>query len=202
MYADKSIRTYLDDLASNKPAPGGGSAAALEAAMGCALMSMVANFTISNKRYSSVRDKAGAWLAGSERMRKRLLKLADDDVNSYGRLSAAMKDFKNEPSKLEACYKEACGVPFEVLGIASEALGLLTEVAEYGNKNLITDTAIAALMLESGFYGARFNVYINLKYINDKNYVENVHKTVFDAEEAAARLKKEVLERCEEVIIE
>ena len=46
MYRTQSLQQYLDDLAAKKPAPGGGSAAALVGAIGCALLSMACNGTI------------------------------------------------------------------------------------------------------------------------------------------------------------
>ena len=55
--------------------------------------------------------------------------------------------------------------PYEVCKISADCLKLCDELVICGNKNLITDTAIAAICLEGAFFSAKFNVYINLKYI-------------------------------------
>ena len=74
------------------------------------------------------------------------------------------------------------------------------KLAKSGNKNLITDTAIAAIMLESSFFSAKFNVYINLKYIKDIDFVGEVHKVLSPLEKSMLELKEEILEMCEDVI--
>ena len=63
MYINKPLREYLDDLAARKPAPGGGSAAALAASIGAALLVMVLNYTAGNEKYRQVQEKAAAILA-------------------------------------------------------------------------------------------------------------------------------------------
>jgi formiminotetrahydrofolate cyclodeaminase len=74
------------------------------------------------------------------------------------------------------------------------------ELAGIGNKNLITDTAIAALFLESAFFAAKFNVYINLKYIKDLEFVGKIHRALAPLEDTLPKLKEEILEKCEDVI--
>lgn len=201
MYAEKSLKEYLDDLAAKRPAPGGGSAAALEAATGCALMSMVANFTITNKRYEGVKDKAAGSLKKSEDFRIRLLRLVDEDVRAYEKLSDGFTRYKEGSPEREALCKEACNVPYNACRIAYEALLICKDLAVFGNKNLVTDTAIAALMLESAFFGAKYNVYINLKYINDERFVKEAHKSLSGLEERVPKLKEEILHTCEETIL-
>ncbi|MCX5667262.1 MAG: cyclodeaminase/cyclohydrolase family protein [Candidatus Omnitrophica bacterium] len=189
MYIDGSVRVYLNDLAARKPAPGGGSAAALNAAIGAGLLSMVANYT----------DGAEAVLKKTEEARKRLQALIDADIEAYGKLSKAMKECK-DPAKLDASYREAAKPPYEVCKISAECLKLCEELADRGNKNLITDVAIAAICLEGAFFAAKFNVYINLKYIKDMDFIGEIHKTLQPLEEELPKLKEGILEKCEDVI--
>ena len=70
MYLESPLKTYLDDLAAKKPAPGGGSAAALAASIGAGLISMVANYTVDNPRYKNVEEEAAAILTKSEDARE------------------------------------------------------------------------------------------------------------------------------------
>ena len=189
MYIKGSIETYLNDLAARKPAPGGGSAAALNAAIGTGLMSMVASYT----------DGAQGVLKKTEEARKRLQVLIDADIEAYGKLSRAMKECK-DPAKLDASYREAAKPPYEVCKISAECLKLCEELAERGNKNLITDVAIAAICLEGAFFAAKYNVYINLKYIKDMDFIGEIHKVLQPLEEELPKLKEEILEKCEDII--
>ncbi|MDP3786779.1 MAG: cyclodeaminase/cyclohydrolase family protein [Candidatus Omnitrophota bacterium] len=189
MYIRESIETYLNDLAAKKPAPGGGSAAALNAAIGTALISMAANYT----------DGAKGILKKAEDARKKLQALIDADVEAYGKLSKAIKECK-DPAKLDSFYKEAARVPYEICKISAESLKLCEELSGCANKKLITDVAIAAICLEGAFFAAKYNVYINLKYIKDMDFIGETHKVLQPLEEELPKLKEEILERCEEVI--
>lgn len=191
MYNKGSIETYLNDLAARKPAPGGGSAAALNAAIGAALMSMAANYS----------DGAQAILKETEEARKRLQVLIDADVEAYGKLSEALKGSRVKGVGLaDEMYKEAARPPYEVCKISAECLKLCRELAGCCNKNLITDVAIAAICLEGAFFAAKYNVYINLKYIKDMDFIGGIHKVLQPLEEELPKLKEDILEECEEVI--
>jgi len=200
MYINRSLKEYLNDLAAKRPAPGGGSAAALAASVGASLMSMVANYTVGNPKYKEVEGKVASILVRVENHRAQLQGLVDRDVDAYNRLSTGIKEFSKNPSRLDEIYKEAITPPLEVCKITSECLKLCKDLAEYGNKNLITDTAIAAIMLEGAFLSAKFNVYINLKYIKDMDYIEKVHKALAPLEDEMPKLKEDILEKCEDVI--
>ena len=200
MYIDSPLKTYLDDLAARKPAPGGGSAAALTAAIGTSLMSMVANYTAGNPKYKAVESKVSAILTKVNKASARLKSLVDEDVEAYGKLSKSLKTLKEGSAELEKSFKDALNPPFEMCKLCDECLRLCGELVEIGNKNLITDIAIAAILLEGAFFSAKFNVYINLKYIKDMDYIGKIHKVLAPLEEELPKLKEEILEKCEDVI--
>ncbi|MFH1640742.1 MAG: cyclodeaminase/cyclohydrolase family protein [Candidatus Omnitrophota bacterium] len=83
MYCDKSIKEYLNDLSARLPAPGGGSAAALNAALGISLVSMVVNFTIGKPKYAKYETELKSILEKSEDLRSEFLELVDLDVLAY-----------------------------------------------------------------------------------------------------------------------
>ena len=83
MYRDSSLKLYLDDLAAKLPAPGGGSAAALTAALGQALVSMVINFTLGKVKYAQFEKDLTIELEKSEKLRREFLDLVDRDVEAY-----------------------------------------------------------------------------------------------------------------------
>ena len=200
MYNDRPLREYLNDLAAKSPAPGGGSAAALSAAIGASLMSMVANYTIGNAKYKDSEAKVSEILKKSEKCRTEFQTLIDKDVEAYEKLAAGIKDVGKDSPALEKLYKEALKPPFDICMITSHALRLCKDLAACGNKNLITDTAIAAILLEGAFFAAKYNVYVNLKYIKDIDFVGEIHKTLSPLEDSMPALKEEILEMCEDVI--
>lgn len=207
MYINSAIKKYLDDLSARKPAPGGGSAAALSAAVGASLMSMVANYTVGNPKYIANEAEAAWVLARSENFRAELEALVDKDVEAYEKLSEKIRGSrsqgpgsKDKSVDLDEAYKEAIKPPLEICKITAEALKVCKDLAACGNKNLITDTAIAAILLEGAFFSAKFNVYINLKYVKDIDFVGEIHKVLSPLEESMPELKEEILEMCEEII--
>ena len=142
MYCDKSLKQYLNDLAAKLPAPGGGSAAAFTAAMGASLVSMVINFTIGKTKYARFQEELKTILGKSEKLREEFLRLADLDVVAY--------KSKN--------IRDALDVPFMVCRLCFEGIKLCPPLITKGNVNLISDAAVAAILLESAFASAFLNV--------------------------------------------
>src|SRR3989338_2940801 len=194
MYLNRPIKEYLDDLAARKAAPGGGSAAALSASIGTGLMGMVANYTIGNIKYKSNEARVADILVNAEKFSQELQGLIDEDVEAYNKLSKAVKESKDDPAKIEPLYKDAVDVPFNVCRITSECIKLCMDLVRIGNKNLITDTAIAAILLEGAFFSAKFNVYINLKYVKDMDYIDRIHKFLHPLEKEMPKLKEDIIE--------
>lgn len=160
MYRNKSISQYLDDLAAKKPAPGGGSAAALSAALGASLISMVINFTLGKPKYAKHEKELKRILTKSEKLRTEFLNLVDLDVIAY--------ESKN--------LKDALNIPLMVCRLCFEAIKLCPPLIHKGNINLISDVAVAAALLESAYSCAYFNVEINLRLLGDKSLNRKVRK--------------------------
>src|SRR5580692_4585520 len=91
MITQASVETFLDELASGRPTPGGGSAAAIMGAMGAALVSMVCNVTIGKKGYEGVEAEMRSVLAESERVRRRLTAMVAEDIDAFNSILAAYK---------------------------------------------------------------------------------------------------------------
>ena len=91
MLSENTVTQFLQDLASSKPAPGGGSAAALCGAIGAALVSMVGNLTTGKKKYADVEDQIQAMLGQAETLRLKFIDLVSDDIQVYTAVSAAFK---------------------------------------------------------------------------------------------------------------
>ncbi|MCX5703048.1 MAG: cyclodeaminase/cyclohydrolase family protein, partial [Candidatus Omnitrophica bacterium] len=121
-YKEESLKKYLDDLAARLPAPGGGSAAALTAAMGAALISMVVNFTLGKPKYARYEEELGGILEKSEKLREEFLNLVDLDVTAY-----KSKDIRS-----------ALNVPLMVARLCFEGARLCPGLIKKGNINLIS----------------------------------------------------------------
>ena len=184
MYKDKTLKRYLDDLAAKLPAPGGGSAAALDAAMGVSLISMVINFTIGKPKYAKYEDELKAILEKSEKLRQEFLDLVDLDVQAY--------KSKN--------IKDALSVPFMLARLSFEAIKLCPAIINKTNVNLISDIAVAAIMLEAGFACAYQNVEINLKLLGDKKIASAVRKELIQKEKSAKKIRLQTEEKVGKII--
>jgi formiminotetrahydrofolate cyclodeaminase len=170
-YCKESLEKYLEDLAARLPAPGGGSAAAFTAALGASLISMVVNFTLGKPKYAKYEKELEAILSKSEKLRREFLELVDLDVAAYK--SRNMRDSLN--------------VPFMVARLSFEGIKLCPSLIKKGNVNLISDVAVAAALLESGFASACFNVEINLKSLGDKKISSQMRR---ELERKGKMLKK------------
>ncbi len=147
LYRKGSIERYLADLGGPAPAPGGGSAAALAAATAASLLAMACRFTIGRDKYKTFGPRARKILAQSLRRQKRLSVLLDADAQAYGR-----KDW-------EAALRVPAQVCLEAAGILEDACLLM----EKGNRNLVSDVMLAALLARVSFESALFYVMINAK---------------------------------------
>lgn len=179
MLADKTLKGFLEELASASPAPGGGSVAALCGSLASALCSMVCRLTIDKKKYESVSDEFKTILEKTEFYRNEFTRLIDEDTNAFNLVMEAYKlpkttdDEKEKREKaVEAALKKAADIPMEVLKYASEMIEFSITAANKGNVNSLSDSGVAALLLQSAGVAALYNIIINLKLIKDDEYVE------------------------------
>lgn len=184
MYKNKTLKTYLDSLAAKMPAPGGGSAAALTASLGAALISMVINFTLGKPKYAAYEDELKTLLGKSEQLRDKFLALVDLDVIAY--------KSKN--------FRDALDVPFMACRLCFEGIKLCPPLVSKGNKNLISDVAVAAVLLESAFTSAYFNVLINLKCIGDKKLTGPIIRELSKKDRIMKRIRLKTEEKIGKII--
>lgn len=200
MLADMNIKTFLEETASSSPVPGGGSVAALSAGLAAALTAMVANLTIGKKNYEGVEEEMRAIAERAAMIRLKFVADIDRDSDAFNEVMAAFKLPKATEEETEArkaaiqqATKKASLVPLEV---ARDAFGLMesiTAVVEKGNKNAVTDGAVAAMMARTAVLSALYNVKINLGSIKDQSFVDEVSKEVEALEANAISMEKEIL---------
>ncbi len=196
-----SLRNFADELSMDSPAPGGGSAAALCGALSAALSSMVANLTVGKKGYEEVEAEMRATAVKAQALKEDLLRAVDDDTRAFNRVMDAFRlpktteDQKAEKeAAIERATKEATLIPFSVLEKSPALLDLARTVALKGNRNSVSDAAVAGLMSESAASGAYYNVKINLPNIQDKAFKEETLAKADSILEEIKKLGKELSE--------
>lgn len=173
--SDITVTEFSDLLASDAPAPGGGSVAALCGSLAAALGSMVANLTYNKKGYKEHNEKMNCVAKDMQVRRRELLNLIDEDTNAFNIMMAAMKA-QNAAKKgtdkaaiaeadknMDEANKYAISVPLQVMEKIYELLPNLKIVGEFGNINAASDAGVGALLVQAGVKAAGLNVKINLK---------------------------------------
>ena len=184
MYRDNSLKNYLDDLAAKLPAPGGGSAAALSAALGASLISMVVSFTLGKPKYAQYEKELKEILEKSEKLREELLNLVDLDVVAY--------KSKN--------LRDALDAPFMVCRLCFEGIKLCLPLIKKGNVNLISDVGVAAVLLESAVASANFNIEINLKSLGDEKIAKSIRKELTQKRNSVKKIRLQMEEKVGKII--
>jgi len=204
MLSEKPVVAFLDELASSAPAPGGGSAAALVAAIGAALVSMVGNLTVGKKKYVHVQDDIQRILAQSEALRLKCVDLLEKDVSAYTQVTKAYKmprdteeQKKAGSAAIQEALKHATAVPMELAEACVEILNLCPESAEKGNVRAISDVGVGALAAEAALRSAALNVLINLGSIKDETFVKEERARLDALLDGSAELKEEILKDVE-----
>ena len=200
MLAALRVSELLDKTASSDPVPGGGSIAALSAAVAASLAEMVANLTVGKKGYEAVEEEMMAVGEKMRSLREKLLKDMDRDADAYNEVFSAFKLPKSsaeEKEKREQTIqddlKHATLVPWGVAEDAFSILKLARTVITRGNKNAVTDGAVAAMMARTAVLSALCNVKINLGSIKDKDFVDDMKERVKRLEEEALKEEQEIL---------
>ena len=174
------IGEFLDDLASERPTPGGGGAAAISGAMGAALVSMVCNLTIGKPKYAEVEADLKQVLVKSEVLRGELTQAVADDVKAFDAVMGAYGLPKADTdegkaartAKIQAALKEATDVPLECARLCAEVIKLAEVTADKGNLNVISDAGVAVQSAYAGLLSAALNVRVNAASIKDREFAD------------------------------
>lgn len=181
MLVDKSIKQYMDLLSSKEPAPGGGSVSAISGALGVSAMQMVCSLSMGKKDLEENTKFLSDKYENAEDFKRFFLNAIDEDCRAYPRVIASYrlpKATREErlirAREIQDAYKFAAQIPFSIGKRAYEFLDELESIIGFSNKNVITDAYVSAVQLEACIDGAFINVSINLKFINDKDFVNDL----------------------------
>jgi formiminotetrahydrofolate cyclodeaminase len=200
MLADHKITEYLEKAAAGTAVPGGGSVAALNAALAAGLTEMVANLTIGKKGYEEVEEEMIALAGKASQLRNKLSAAVDRDADAYTEVMAAYRLPKTtdeetalRKQKIQDAIKHAARVPLEVARNALAVIELAGQAIQKGNKNAASDGAVAAMNARTGALAAIYNVKINLGSINDDSFVDKLTQEVKELENQVVKMETAAL---------
>ena len=178
--AELQVTQFADLLGSDAPAPGGGSAAALEGALGAALTAMVCALTMGKKKYAEVQDLAQDTLAKASDLKARFLDVMDRDTEAFNAVSAVFSMPKGTPEEkaarsaaMQEALKGCTKTPFEMMELSVEALELTASVVGKTNTSAASDLGVSALSLKAAIQGAWLNVLINIGSLKDADLAQD-----------------------------
>ena len=181
--AELKTSEFVDLLASDAPAPGGGSAAALEGALGAALTAMVCGLTVGKKKYAEFQELAESAQAKATDLKARFVDVMDRDTEAFNVVSAAFgmpKATDEEKAARSAAIQEGLKgctkTPFEMMELAVETLELTASILGKSNDSAASDLGVSALSLRAAIQGAWLNVLINIGSLKDTALAEDYRK--------------------------
>ena len=202
---DLDIKKYMENLASNLPAPGGGSASALAGAQGISLVMMVAELTVGKEKYKEWEPYCQKAISDGAAIQTNFLKAIDDDTDAYNKVGAAFKLPKNTDEEKAARSRAiqvatvlATRVPLRTMGISLDALKVAESLIGKSNPNCSSDIGVGALNLKSALMGAWLNVKINLPGIKD----ENLKNELFEKGKALLEEGNKIADKCYVIVEE
>ena len=191
---DQTIQGWLDELASQSPAPGGGAAAAMNAAVGAALVSMGCNLTIGKPKYAAHEETMRAALASAERARAEALRLADADADAFEAVMAAYRLPKGTDAErdtrteaIQSALYTAADVPLRTARLATEIIALSEDILDGANVNVLSDVAVAASSARAALESAMINVTVNLVSMREGDRRDSLARGVADSSKAPGR---------------
>jgi len=202
---DMNLVDFMNETASESPAPGGGSISAYIGSIGIALGTMVANLSSHKRGWDDSWEEFSQWAEKGKKIQNELLHLVDEDTIAFNKiLDGFKKPKKSEKEKqerkeaIEVATKNAIMVPFTVMETAFGAFEVLKAMAETGNPNSISDAGVGALSIRSCIMGAFLNVKINASGLDDKQFANSILQKGEEIENKTIRKEKEILAIVEE----
>ena len=174
----ESCRKFVEVLASNAPAPGGGGAAALVGAIGTALGNMVGSLTVGKKKYAAVEEEIIALKARCDALQTELLDQVEADDKGFVPLAKAYGIPKDDPTRdavLEEATVTACAVPMHIMELCCQAIDCIAVFAEKGSRLAVSDAGCGAVCCKAALQAASLNVFINTKSLKNRTVAEEMN---------------------------
>ena len=177
------VSSFINEVSTESPAPGGGSVSALAGALGSSLVAMVSNLSFGKKGYEANRDLIEQIGTEAQNIKNSLLILVDQDTQAFDGIISALRmpkktleQKKIRKEQIEITTKYAISVPLSIMEFSLLTLSLSKKIMKIGNKNSISDAGVASELSAASINGAYMNVLINLKDIDSKAYKAKILK--------------------------
>lgn len=171
-----TLDLYLERLASNAPAPGGGSAAALVGALAAALIAMVARISAGNPKYAQQQELAAELVARADELRAQLARARQRDENAFEEVIAAQALPKRDADEsqarqqaLQRALARAAAEPLQAACLALDVLRLTSRSLEIPNRDLSSDVGCAAEFAYAAILACAYNVRVNHRWMRDRD---------------------------------
>jgi glutamate formiminotransferase/formiminotetrahydrofolate cyclodeaminase len=191
--------SFLDEVAAATAAPGGGSAAAHTAALGAALVEMVAGLTLGKKKYADVEAAMQAIRLQAAMLRQQLTQAVDDDAAAFEAVMGTFKlpkdteeQQKSRHAAIQLATLNAARVPLHTVGDAVKVMHLAARCARDGNINAISDAMSGASLARAAITAAGYNVRINLNTLEEKSAGLNILMELRELETHADSIGEEI----------
>lgn len=198
---DMTCREFAEETASESPAPGGGSISAYMGALGAALAAMVANLSSHKAGWDERWEEFSDWAVKAQELKEDLLRLVDEDTESFNRVMAAFGLPKGTDEEKAARFEAiqeatryATEVPFRTMERACDSFEVIKAMAEHGNPNSVTDAGVGALCARSAVLGAFLNVKINAAGLKDKDFAADILARGSEIERRAIEQEAQIME--------
>ena len=198
---DMNLASFMDETASESPAPGGGSISAGMGAMGAALGTMVANLSSHKRGWDDRWEEFSDWADKGMLYVKELTRMIDEDTNSFNKVMDAFALPKsNDDEKrirkeaIQAATRYATEVPFRVMELAFDSMEVIEAMARTGNPNSVSDAGVGAMAARSAVLGAFLNVKINARDLNDRVFAEDILQKARKIESLAIEKEIKILD--------
>ena len=174
----ETSRKFVEVLASDAPAPGGGGAAALVGAIGTALGNMVGSLTVGKKKYAEVEAEIIALKGKCDALQKELLDQVEADEINFLPLAKAYgipKDDPNRDTVMEEATLIACSTPMHIMELCCEAIEYIAVFAAKGSRLAVSDAGCGAVICKAALQAASLNVFINTKTLKNREKADELN---------------------------
>ena len=193
----ESCRKFVEVLASDAPAPGGGGAAALVGAIGTALGNMVGSLTVGKKKYAAVEEEIIALKAKCDALQTELLNQVEMDEINFLPLAKAYgipKDDPNRDKVMDEATIIACSTPMHIMELCCEAIDCIKVFADKGSRLAVSDAGCGAVCCKAALQAASLNVFINTKSLKNREVAEEMNAKAIGMLDKYCALADEIFE--------
>ncbi len=191
---DLSTRSFSDEVSRETPAPGGGSVSSYVGALGTSLAGMVANLSCNTRGWENKVEIFSEKAHEINLLREKLLSLVDEDAHSFNSIMEAYKlpndsekNKKIRSKSIKDATLYAAQIPLNIMIESYGSYEIIEFLANEGNQNSLSDSAVACLCVHTAIHGAYLNVRINLKDISGGDDIMNKANKILKS----SHLKKE-----------